>query len=346
METTWFILLWLVLATYVVLDGLDIGAGMLHLFIAKSEVERRQIIRSVGPVWDGNEVWLLVAGGTMFMAFPTLLATALSGFYLPVMMVLWLLIFRALGIELRHQVQDPLWTQAWDVAFGVASLLLGIFFGAALGNIVRGVPLQADGTFFEPLWTNFMLGENTGVLDWYTVLTAITAAAALAHHGALWLVARTDAAVQERARQTASRLWPVVLILSFILTAISFNVQPNVVESFKAHPWGLLLAAGAFAGLVGTKLCRQAGNARTAFRASALYLYGMIACAAMGIYPYALPGRDPELGLTVTEAASAPYGLKVALYWWIPGMLLACGYFIFLYSRMPATFSVHDSDEH
>ena len=206
METLWFCLLAWMLATYVVLDGFDLGAGILHLFVAKNEAERRQVIRSVGPVWDGNEVWLIAAAGTMFFAFPKLLAVALSGLYLPLMIVLWLLIFRALGIELRHQLDDRLWTQFWDFAFAGASFLIAVCLGAALGNIIRGVPLKQDGTFFEPLWTDFKVGPDTGILDWYTLLVALTATLALTHHGALWLHARTDEAVAERAGRLAGHL--------------------------------------------------------------------------------------------------------------------------------------------
>src|SRR6185503_8619411 len=170
MATIWFWLLALVLAVYAVLDGFDFGVGLLHFVIAKTPAERDTLLRSIGPVWDGNEVWLVAAGGTLFAAFPLLYATAFSGFYLPLIIVLWLLLFRALGIELRHHSDNPLWLQLWDVAFSASSALLAVFFGAALGNLVRGLPLNDRGEFFEPLWTDFRVGEVTGILDWYTLL--------------------------------------------------------------------------------------------------------------------------------------------------------------------------------
>lgn len=346
METIWFCLLAWMLGTYVVLDGFDFGVGMLHLFVAKNEVERKQVIRSIGPVWDGNEVWLVAAAATIFFAFPKLLAISFSGFYLALMIVLWLLIFRALGIELRHQMDDPLWTQFWDVAFAAASFLLAVCLGAALGNLVRGVPLTEEGIFFEPLWTNFRVGQETGILDWYTVLVALTAVVALAHHGALWLTARTDEAVAERAGHLAGRLWPLVVLLSIATTGATLVVQPHVQESLAARPWGVVFVGLAVAGLVGAYVLRKQGRALGAFLSSAAYLYGMVALAAIGIYPYVLPGRNPTLGLTVHDAAAWETGLVVAMYWWIPGMLLACGYFIYLYSTMPAKFSVHDTAEH
>ncbi len=156
MEILWFCLVAGMIATYVVLDGFDLGAGIVHLLIARTDGERRQVIGAIGPVWDGNEVWLLAAGGTLYFAFPALYASSFSGFYLPLMMVLWLLILRGLSIELRSHVSAHLWTSFWDVALGVASLLLAVFFGAALGNVVRGVPMNADGYFFLPLTRNLV----------------------------------------------------------------------------------------------------------------------------------------------------------------------------------------------
>src|SRR4029079_5071373 len=136
METVWYFLAAFVLSTYVVLDGFDLGAGVLHLFVGRTEEQRNEVIHSIGPVWDGNEVWLIASGGALVLAFPTLYAVAFSGFYLPLMMVLWLLMGRALGIEMRHHLTDPMWNQFWDAIFAVSSFLLAIFFGAALGNVV------------------------------------------------------------------------------------------------------------------------------------------------------------------------------------------------------------------
>src|SRR5271167_1152475 len=197
METLWFCLVALMLAVYVVLDGFDLGAGIVHLFVARSDRERRQVISSIGPVWDGNEVWLLAAGGTLYFAFPTLYASSFSGFYLPLMMVLWLLIVRGLALEFRGHIGGPIWPVLWDGCFTVSSLLLAVFYGAALGNVVRGVPLDASGYFFEPLWTNFRLGNETGILDWYTILVGVLALAALVMHGALWVRMKTANALSD-----------------------------------------------------------------------------------------------------------------------------------------------------
>ena len=164
MEILWFCVVAFMLAEYVILDGFDIGAGILHLFVAKNDDERRTVLNAIGPVWDGNEVWILAAGGTLYFAFPLLYASSFSGFYLPLTIVLWLLMLRGLGIELRHHVNNPMWKTFWDGLFALGSTLLSIFLGAALGNVVRGVPLNEKGYFFEPLWTSFTiqpLGPST-----------------------------------------------------------------------------------------------------------------------------------------------------------------------------------------
>ena len=168
MASLWFWIVAVMVTAYVVLDGFDLGAGAIYLIAAKTNDERRRVLRAIGPVWDGNEVWLLAAGGTLYFAFPQLYASSFSGFYLPLMMVLWLLILRGIGIEFRAHIETPVWQNFFDVVFSISSILLAVFFGAALGNVVRGVPLDATGYFFEPLWTNFKLGPQTGILDWYT----------------------------------------------------------------------------------------------------------------------------------------------------------------------------------
>src|SRR5271168_3193191 len=157
MGVLWFSIVAFMLAAYVILDGFDLGVGIVYLFVAETEQERQLTLRSIGPVWDGNEVWLLAAGGTLFFAFPLLYASAFSGFYLPLMIVLWLLILRGSSIEFRNHLKSPAWNPFWDLVFCASSLLLTVFFGAALANVVRGVPLDASGYFFEPLWTNFRL---------------------------------------------------------------------------------------------------------------------------------------------------------------------------------------------
>src|SRR5271166_7049208 len=176
----WFWLVAVMIVGYVVLDGFDLGVGVLHLFLVRTEAERKATLGSIGPVWDGNEVWLLAGGGTLYFAFPLLYASAFSGFYLALMIVLWLLIGRGASIELRAQINIGVWKSFFDGLFFFSSALLAIFFGAALANVIRGVPLQEDGYFFLPLWTNWRIGSQPGILDWYTVIGGVVALVAVA----------------------------------------------------------------------------------------------------------------------------------------------------------------------
>jgi cytochrome d ubiquinol oxidase subunit II len=334
METLWFWLIGFMLATYVVLDGFDLGAGVLHLFVGRTEEERHKVIHSIGPVWDGNEVWLIASGGALVLAFPTLYAVAFSGFYLPLMIVLWLLMGRALGIEMRHHLSDAMWNQFWDAIFAVSSLLLTIFFGAALGNVVRGVSLKVDGRFFEPLWTDFRVGNDTGILDWYTILIGITALAALSYHGALWLSWRTDQEVQHRSAKAVQILVGPLLLLWILTIVSSAMVQPLLKENFEARTWGVVFPILTFPLLLASFLFHKRKKFPAAFFASCGLLYCMVCSAAAGLYPYVLPARSPELGLTVSQVASPHKSLLLALYWWIPGMIIAAAYAYFVYTRV------------
>ncbi|HUB52369.1 MAG TPA: cytochrome d ubiquinol oxidase subunit II, partial [Terracidiphilus sp.] len=210
----WFWLVAVMIVGYVVLDGFDLGVGVLHVFLARNEEERAATLRSIGPVWDGNEVWLLAGGGTLYFAFPLLYASAFSGFYLPLMIVLWLLVLRGVSLELRNHLDLGVWRTLLDGVFGFASALLTIFYGAALANVIRGVPLQSSGYFFLPLWTTWTPGPQPGILDWYTVIGGLVALVALTLHGSLWLVLKTGGELEQRARSQVSRLWFALLALT------------------------------------------------------------------------------------------------------------------------------------
>ena len=333
LETIWFCLVALMIATYVVLDGYDLGAGIIHLFVARSDGERRQVLQSIGPFWDGNEVWLLAGGGTLYFAFPALYAASFSGFYLPLMIVLWLLMLRGIAIEFRSHVESPVWRPLWDTVFGGASALLAVFFGAALGNVVRGVPLDASGFFFLPLWTNFGVNGELGILDWYTVVIGLAAFFALVLHGALWVALKTEGSIEERCRTLALRAWWAVAALVAIITILSFQIQPQIAVSFAAHPWGYVVPAVALTSLALVRLW-AARRTAASFLASCAFIAAMLASAAFGLYPYVLPSRpDHQFGLTVSNAAAASYGLRIGLGWWIPGVALAIGYVVFTYRR-------------
>jgi len=319
-------------AMYVLLDGFDIGAGAVHLIIARNDTERRTILRAIGPVWDGNEVWLLAAGGTLYFAFPLLYASSFSGFYLPLIIVLWLLILRGIGIEFRSHLHDGLWTSFFDVIFSIASTLLAIFFGAALGNVVRGVPLNADGWFFEPLWTNFRVGTDNGILDWYTVIMGVVALVTLVVHGSLYLATKTEGELNIRARRVAFALWPVQILLTIVSLAATLLVRPGILTNFNKWPVGYLIPLVVAGSLGYLFIAHRKRNDKGAFLASCGYILGMLVGAAFALYPVVLPAStDPNFSLTIYNTAAGAHGLRVGFVWWTIGMLLATGYFVFIY---------------
>ena len=338
--TVWFCLVAIMIAGYVVLDGFDLGAGIIHLFVARTEQERQQVLRSIGPVWDGNEVWLIAGGGTLYFAFPALYAAAFSGFYLALMMVLWLLILRGVSIELRSHIESPLWKPFWDLIFGGSSALLALLYGAALGNVIRGVPLDASGFFFLPLWTNLQPGRDAGIVDWYTLLVGGASFVALAIHGCYWVVLKTSGDLQTRARQFGDRIWWAVVAFTAAITFFSFRLQPNLNTQFEVRPWGYIFPLLAVAGLAGIHLFSARRRDLVTFLFSCVYLVGMLTSATFGVFPYVLPSNaEPDAGLTVSNAAAASYGLYVGLAWWIPGMLLAGVYSVFVYRHFAGKVS-------
>jgi len=346
MPTVWFCLIAIMIAMYVVLDGFDLGAGAIHFWVAKDDGERQQVIRSIGPVWDGNEVWLLAAGGTLYFAFPPLYASSFSGFYLPLMIVLWLLILRGIAVEFRSQLNSAVWLKFWDVVFAGASLLLAVFFGAALGNVVRGVPLNAQGYFFEALWTNFRLGPNTGILDWYTVIVGVAALATLVLHGALWLALKTDGPVHHRSASLARAIWWAVLVLTIVLTVITFKVQPGVPANLVTHPWGYVFPALALSGLAGMAWFIRRHDDLKSFLASCTYIVGMLTSVVFGLYPLILPAStNPAFSLTIDNSKAGDYGLRIGLVWWLIGMGLVTGYTLHVYRSFAGKIRIEDAEK-
>jgi cytochrome d ubiquinol oxidase subunit II len=342
-ETAWFILVALMLVAYVVLDGFDLGAGAVSLFVARTKDERRLVLRAIGPVWDGNEVWLLAAGGALFFAFPLLYASSFSGFYLPLMMVLWLLMLRGVGVEMRSHINDPLWWSFFDGTFAVASMLLTVFFGAAIGNVVRGVPLGADGYFFEALWTNFKVGPHPGILDWYTVLTGVLALVALSVHGAQYIALKTEGGLADRSRRAATFGWPLLLILTVASLVATLSIRPHALDNFRSHPWGWIVPLAVAVALAAMPYFQARRRDFAAFLSSTLYLTAMLGGAAFALYPTLLPAStDPALSLTIHNTKTGAHSLSVGFVWWIIGMALALAYFIFLYRMFRGKVSLDE----
>ncbi len=331
MASLWFWIVAVMVAAYVVLDGFDLGAGAIYLFAARTNDDRRRVLRAIGPVWDGNEVWLLAAGGTLYFAFPLLYASSFSGFYLPLMMVLWLLMLRAIGIEFRTHIEDPVWQHFFDVIFSGSSILLAVFFGAALGNVVRGVPLDATGYFFEPLWTNFKLRSQIGILDWYTVLIGVMALVTLTAHGSYYVALKTDGDLGRRSRGVALLCWPLQFFLTFTALVATYFIRPGIMNNYANHPIGLLVPIVVVATLAIMLWANPKGKEKLAFIASSLYITFMLVGAAFALYPVVLSARDHQYDLTIYNTAAGNHGLSVGLVWWTFGAVLAVAYFVFVY---------------
>ncbi|GCE29899.1 cytochrome D ubiquinol oxidase subunit II [Dictyobacter alpinus] len=332
MQTLWFILVGGMLTAYVVMDGFDLGAGIIHLFAGRSDTDRRLIIGAIGPVWDGNEVWLIAAGGTLFFSFPLLYASSFSGFYLPLMIVLWLLMLRGIAIELRSHFPNPVWTSFWDGLFFIGSTLLTIFYGAAMANVLRGVPLDGNGYFFEALWTDFNpFSAHPGILDWYTILIGLLALTILTAHGATYIAVKVPDPLSTRSRKVAL----LFVILSFVLaipgTIATWAVQPQISRNYFAHPWGFIFPLLALGALVAMGYFNLTRRDLLSFFSSCAFIIGLLSSAAFGIYPLMLPAVNTEHSLTIHNASASAYGQTVGLVWWIFGMVLAIIYFVVTY---------------
>ncbi len=329
MDTIWYGILTAMLAMYVVLDGFDLGIGTTSLFLARTEPERRAALAAIGPVWNGNEVWLIASGGLLFFAFPKAYAAGFSGFYLALIVVLWLLMFRGLALELRGHVAHRLWRQFWDAAFAGSSAGLALVLGAALGNVIRGVPLNQDGYFFVALWTDFRSGPNPGILDWFTLLMGLAGGVILSWHGANYLALKCEGALYDRAASFSwSAGWVVGGLTAAVMGAITL-VQPGLRLNYSAHPIGYVFPLLGLLSLGAWGWCRRQRHDASAFAASSLFILTMLASVAWGCYPNLLIATtSPSNSLTIANATAGAYGLEAGFGWFAVGLVLITAYTI------------------
>jgi cytochrome d ubiquinol oxidase subunit II len=340
MEEFWAIILVLMLTVFVILDGFDFGVGSIHLLLSKNEEEREKMLQAIGPYWDGNEVWLLAAGGILFFAFPTLYASSFSGFYLPLIMVLWLLIFRGIGMELRGLVNNEMWRLIWDKAFGLASLLLAVFFGAALGNVVRGVNLggvQADGSsiyeshnFFTPLWNSEFSPTivDVGVLDWFTVLLGLISVVVLITHGAAWLRFKLEGDINDRMKKLIPFTLSLQVVLSMASIFVLFILKDNPFKNFIETPLLFIFPTLAILSVILILVYNHSNKEGRLFASSSLFIFSAFMTTAMGMFPVLLPSsNDVNPSLTISDVATSEYGLNIGLYWWLFALFLVVIYF-------------------
>jgi cytochrome d ubiquinol oxidase subunit II len=330
LQVTWFLLIGVLLAGYAILDGFDLGVGFWHLFARKDE-ERRIFLKAIGPVWDGNEVWLLTGGGALFAAFPPVYASVFSGFYLALILVLLGLIFRVVSIEFRSQLQDPGWRSTWDVAFSLGSAVPALLFGVALGNLVRGLPLSESGDY---------IGDFFALLNPYSLLVGVTGLAMFATHGALYLVLKTEGELQGKARVWASRAWTVYLPL-FLISAT---------WSLFAHQEGSLLLPLAaslivLVAVVGIGVFNRAGAGGRAFLASAVSIAALFGAVGSTIFPNLVRASNgASLSLTIFNASASQNSLTIMLIIALLGMPVVVGYTIFIYRTFSGPVRAEDVD--
>lgn len=336
----WYAVVSFMLIIYIVLDGRNFGAGMLQWFVAKTPEERRQVIAAIGPLWTWHEVWLLGFGGTLIAIFPRLMASAFAGYYLALFLILWCLILRGISIEVGRQINDRLWQAYWDFIFVCSNFLLAILFGAAAGNVARGVPLNADGNFSMAFFTDFNVRGHVGLLDWYTVSIAILAVVMLAAHGAAYLTLKTEGLVHDRSEKLARYLWIAVVPLLLVVLIESRIVRPDLPGHALSNPFwwiGLVVIAISTIALVSGLGRRE----RRAFLASNFLIVGLLATGSAAIFPVMLHSTlAPENSLTAYAVASSPTTLLRASFWWPIAFALAVFYFVFVSRRYAGKISV------
>ncbi len=322
LNTTWFLLIGVLLTGYAILDGFDLGVGVLHLF-SRDDNERRLNLAAIGPIWDGNEVWLITGAGSLFAAFPRVYATVFSSFYLAFMLLLLALIFRAVSFEFRSQVDSPGWRRCWDWAFGLGSLVPALLYGVVAGNILRGIPLNSEGVF---------TGSFPGLLNPYALLLGLLSLTMFTMHGAAYMTLKTDGELRERMRRWVTRAWIVFAALFILSTIATFFVSPYLFEGAPGNPLWWLSLLLFLAAAIYLPLATRGAKYLHAFLASSCLIIGMIGLAAVGIFPRLVPSiTDLAYSLTIYNAASTPRAQTVMLIIALIGMPLVIGYTAFVY---------------
>jgi len=322
LPTLWFILVFVLIAGYAVLDGFDLGVGMLHL-LARGDAERRISINAIAPVWDGNEVWLLTAGGALFAAFPPVYAAVFSGMYVAFTLLLLALIARAMGLEFRSKATSPAWRATWDGLFWAGSLTATLLIGVAFGNILRGLPVDIDGICH---------GSFFGLLNPYALLVGAAVVAACGLHGALYLAGKTDEAQRQRLVRAAWILWAALALLYLAGGVATVCVSPFLHDPINDTWGGKALVAAALAALISVPVALLRQRTGAAFCASFAFMVIALAMCAWGLYPRLVPSTiGPGADLTIRNSASSSRTLWAMLIITLTGMPIVLGYTLFVY---------------
>ncbi len=323
LPTIWFVLIGVLLVGYAVLDGFDLGVGMLAPFIARTPARRGLLMETIGPVWDGNEVWLLTMGGALFAAFPIVYATVFSGFYLAMMLLLFALILRAVAMEFRHHLEDARWLRMWDAFWWLASFLVALLLGVAIGNIARGLPL-VDGNY---------TGGLIGLLNPFSLCVGLLAVAMFLVQGASWLVLRTDGELALTARRAGRLSWLAFVALWLIVTVFSVVDAPDLWANY-ANPltWIAPLVFVVAMAVSGRALWRPRFDGLPII-SSSVAVAALIAILGLGLYPNLVVDRSGSGSLSVSNAASSDLSLTVMLLIALIGVPIVLVYTGFVYSR-------------
>lgn len=322
LNTIWFILIGVLLTGYAILDGFDLGVGSLHLFV-KDDTERRLMINSIGPVWDGNEVWLVTGGGALFAAFPHVYATVFSGFYTAFMLLLAGLIFRAVAIEFRSKRQSIKWRKTWDIAFSVSSILIAFLMGIALGNIITGIPLGADKEF---------AGSFLSLITPYTIMVGITTVALFMMHGSIYAVLKTEGELQKKVSGWVNNAIIFFVIMYVTTTMATLIYYPHMIDHFKAEPALFLIALLNMLAIANIPREIHHGREFRAFLSSAASIAALLILFAVGLFPnIVLSSPNPEWSLTIYNAASSQKTLNIMLIMAIIGIPFVLAYTVSIY---------------
>ncbi|OIO38518.1 MAG: cytochrome d ubiquinol oxidase subunit II [Candidatus Omnitrophica bacterium CG1_02_46_14] len=318
----WFVLVGILFTGYALLDGFDLGVGALHLF-TKTDGERRLMMNSIGPVWDGNEVWLVTGGGALFAAFPDVYATVFSGFYLGFILLLAALIFRAVAIEFRSKHKSPVWRASWDISFCFASILTSFLIGLVMGNIVRGIPLGADkeytGSFFD-------------LFNLYSILMGVTVVSLFMMHGAIYAVMKIEGALHEKLRFWVNRAIIFFIMCYATVTMVTLLYVPHMTETLKTHPVFFFVAFLNMLAIANIPREIARGRDFQAFLSSCAAIAALMALFGLGMFPnlvYSLP--HPEFSLTIYNAASSAKTLLVMFIMTGIGIPVVLAYTISIY---------------
>ncbi|MBX3043282.1 MAG: cytochrome d ubiquinol oxidase subunit II [Candidatus Kapabacteria bacterium] len=322
LNATWFILVGVLLTGYAILDGFDLGVGALHLFV-KGDKNRRIMINSIGPVWDGNEVWLVTGGGALFAGFPDVYATVFSSFYPAIMLILVGIIFRAVAIEFRSKNESAKWRQSWDIAFSVSSILIALLFGVALGNIIQGIPVNAE----KEAYISFFSLVNP-----YAILVGVTTVALFMMHGAIYAVMKTEGELQVKVRSWVNNTIIFFVICYVTVTMATLIYIPHMIDVFKAHPEYFALAILNMLAVANIPREIHKGREFMAFLSSSFSIAALLGLFALGMFPNIVPSTiDTAYNLTAYAHSSSRKTLEVMITMALIGIPFVLAYTTSIY---------------